>query len=142
MFSVEHKVRVFVFQILQTEVEFLLLRHKPVTEWPLGPVVGTVGVAENMHDTVLRQVRADTGIRKPMHLIDLSQPVKELFGDIGLVEWPFAYQAGGPDRPVLQLEPGPSVGELQWCNFERAFRAVENPEDRDHLVKLRLHLQG
>jgi hypothetical protein len=42
MFSLEHRVRVFVFQVLDRRVEFLLLRHLPREEWPLGPVVGAV----------------------------------------------------------------------------------------------------
>jgi 8-oxo-dGTP pyrophosphatase MutT (NUDIX family) len=142
VFALDHKVRVFVFQILDSEVQFLLLRHKPLQEWPLGPVIGRVGLGEHMREAAVREVREETGICRPLHLIDLPQPTKELFGDIGLVEWPFAYQSGGPSHPTGPLLPGPTVGELAWMGFEEAFQRLETPTDRETLVRLRVELQG
>ena len=55
MFQLEHRVRVFVFQVLDHAVEYLLLRQKPRSEWPLGPIVGPVAPGEKFHDAVLRQ---------------------------------------------------------------------------------------
>ena len=140
MFALEHRVRVFVFQVLDEEVQYLLLRQKPVDEWLLGPVVGAVAPGEQLNETVVRQVELETGIRKPLHIIDLAQPQKELFGDVGLVDWPYAYQAGTPTQPVAELEPGPMVGECAWMAFEEAFHRVEASGDRDSLVKLQLRL--
>ena len=140
MFALEHRVRVFVFQVLDEEVQYLLLRQKPVDEWLLGPVVGAVAPGEQMNETIVRQVELETGIRKPLHIIDLAQPQKELFGDVGLVDWPYAYQAGTPTQPVAELEPGPMVGECAWMAFEEAFHRVEAPGDRDCLVKLQVRL--
>ncbi|HLU38421.1 MAG TPA: NUDIX domain-containing protein [Planctomycetota bacterium] len=142
MFALEHKVRVFVFRIGATDVEYLLLRKKPRSEWPLGPVVGPIAVDEHLKDAVLREVRIETGLCKPLHVLDLSTPSKELFGDVGLVEWPFGYQAGAPGCPAPAIVPGPMVGDCAWLPFERAFQAVEVPADRDALVKLQLRLRG
>jgi 8-oxo-dGTP pyrophosphatase MutT (NUDIX family) len=142
MLQLEHHVRVFVFQVLDQEVQYLLLRQKPVTEWPLGPVVGTIEPCEHMQDAVVREVREETGIRKPLHVIDLQRPTKEIFGDCGLVEWHFAYQAGTPGRPVPALHPGPRVGEFAWLSFEEAFRRIEATTDRESLVKLQLRLHA
>lgn len=139
MFSVEHRVRVFVFQVLEREVQYLLLRLRPTTEWPLGPVIGPVNVDEHLRDAIVREVETETGIRKPMQIFDLAQPQKELFGDVGLVEWPFAYQAGTPSSPA-KLRPGPMIGELAWMPFEQAFQLVGDPADRESLVKLQLRL--
>lgn len=141
MFSLEHRVRVFVFQVLDRRVEFLLLRHKPREEWPLGPIVGPVTPGEKLEQAIRREVQAETGLRRPVHLIELMQPQKELFGDLGVVEWPFAWQAGTPSAPVAALQPGPMVGELQWLPFEQAFQLLEIPSDRDALVRLQLSLQ-
>lgn len=140
MFALEHRVRVFVFQILESEVRYLLLRQKPAAEWPLGPVIGKVGLHEHLIDAAVREVREETGIRRPHHIMDLSEPSKELFGDIGLVEWPFAYQAGTADRPVDRVTPGPNVGEFLWLDFEQAFQRIESNRDRDALVRLKLDI--
>ena len=142
MFSLEHRVRVFVFQFREHEIEYLLLRHKPREEWPLGPVVGAVGHAEGMRDAIVREVREDTGLKRPHHIIDLTQPSKELFGDVGLVEWPFAYQAGVPGRASPEIVPGPRIGEYCWMTFEQAFQQIGNGIDREALVRLRLDLHG
>ena len=142
MFSLEHRVRVFVFQFLEDEVQYLLLRQRPREEWPLGPVVGPIGLDEGIQDAILREVREETGIKRPHHIIDLSEPSKELFGDMGLVEWPFAYQAGVPGHPSPGIVPGPTVGEYRWMSFEQAFQHVGNANDREALVRLRLDLNG
>lgn len=141
MFTLEHRVRVFVFQVLDQGVQYLLVRQKPRSEWPLGPVVGPVAPGEQFHEAVLRGVRAGTGLLRPVHLIELATPQKELFGEVGLVEWPFAYQAGTPSAPVRTLTPGPMVGELVWMQFEQAYSEIEATPDREALVRLQLSLQ-
>lgn len=141
MFQLDHRVRIFVFQVLDRRVEYLLLRQKPREEWPLGPVVGPVTAGEKIEEAIRREVQAETGLRRPIHLIELAAPRPEMFGDLGLVEWPFAWQAGTPSEPVGQLKPGPMVGEVQWLGFEAAFSTLELPADRDALVRLQLALQ-
>lgn len=141
MFSLEHRVRVFVFQVLDRRIEFLLLRHKPREEWPLGPVVGPVTPGEQLEQAIHREVQAETGLRRPVHLQELTQPNKELFGDMGVVEWPYAWQAGTPADPVTDLTPGPMIGELQWLPFDEAFQQLESGADRDALVRLQVGLQ-
>jgi 8-oxo-dGTP pyrophosphatase MutT (NUDIX family) len=139
MFALQHRVRVFVFQYEGPEVRYLLLRHRPAAEWPLGPVIGAVGLDEHLQDTVVREVAEETGLLRPHQLLELADPSKDLFGDVGLVEWPFAYQAGTPERPVA-IRPGPTVDEYAWMSFEAAFRSVEARRDRDALVRLQLRL--
>lgn len=140
MWTLDHRVRVFVFQFVGTEPRYLLLRQKPREEWPLGPVIGTVALDEGFQDTVFREVAAETGIRKAEQVVDLSEPAKDLFGEIGLVEWPFAYHvAGSTERPAT-VKPGPMVGEWAWMGFEEAFQSVEARRDRDALVRLRVRL--
>ncbi len=141
MFNLEHRVRIFVFQVLDQRVEYLLLRQKPREEWPLGPVIGPVTPGEKIEEAIRREVQAETGLRRPIHLIELAAPQPEMFGDLGLVEWPFAWQAGTPSDPVTKLRPGPMVGEVHWLGFEAAFQSLEMAPDRDALVRLQLALQ-
>ncbi|MEM7199292.1 MAG: NUDIX domain-containing protein [Planctomycetota bacterium] len=140
MFNLEHHVRVFVFQVLEQHVQYLLLRQKPVAEWPLGPVVGAIAPDEHLQDAVVREVAEETGIHRPLHVIDLSRQTKELFGDMGMVEWNFAYQAGTPSSPIHRITPGPLVGDFAWLGFEEAFQKIGRARDRETLVKLQLHL--
>lgn len=141
MFTLEHRVRVFVFQLLEQGPQFLLVKRRPRAEWSLGPVVGTIEPGEKTQDAVLREVLAETGLRRPVHLIDLASPQKELFGDGGLVEWPYAWQAGIAGEAVQALHPGPMVGEMAWLRFDEAYRRIETAIDRDALVRLQLSLQ-
>ena len=140
MFALQHRIRVFVFRFDGPDARFLLLRHRPRTEWPLGPVVGPVGPGDHLREAVVREVQEETGIARPHLVLDLAEPAKDLFGDCGLIEWPFAYQAGTPDQPEPAITPGPRVGECAWMDFEAAFQSVESQRDRDALVRLRLRL--
>ncbi len=142
MFELDHNVRVFVFQFMEAEIQYLLLRQKPKEEWPLGPVVGSVGVSEHMQDAIVREVEEETGYQRPHHIIDLSQTHKELFGDIGLVEWAYAYQAGTPEQPANAVSPGPTVGEFAWYGFQDAFQRLETARDQQALIRLQLSLEG
>ncbi|MGE0143383.1 MAG: NUDIX hydrolase [Planctomycetota bacterium] len=142
MFMLDHRVRVFVYHFLGSDPRYLLLRQKPRAEWPLGPVIGVVGVDEHLEDTVVREVAAETGLCRAEQIVDLSEPTKDLFGEVGLVEWPFAFHvASSGDRPI-ELVPGPMVGEWAWMGFEEAFQSIESRRDRDALVRLRLRLAG
>ena len=142
MLRIDHQVRVFVYQILNQGIEYLLLRRKPRSEWPFGPVIGTVRPEEHMQDTVLRRVASATGIARPLHVTDLLLPRQEVFGDMGIVEWPFAFQAGTASRPVAELKPGPNVSDIAWMDFETAFAQVGDERDRQALVRLRVTLEG
>ncbi len=142
MWTLDHRVRVFVFQFVGTEPQYLLLRQKPRVEWPLGPVIGSVAVDEHLQDAVVREVAVETGLKKAEQIVDLSEPTKELFGEVGLVEWPFAFHvAGATDRPAA-VQPGPMIGEWAWMQFEEAFQRIETRRDRDALIRLRLRLAG
>ncbi|MCA8957031.1 MAG: NUDIX domain-containing protein [Planctomycetes bacterium] len=141
MLDIEHQVRVFVYRVLDRGVEYLLLRQKPAVEWPFGPVIGTVRPEEHMQDTVLRKVQTLTGIAKPVRLMELMLPQKELFGDVGVVEWPFGYQAAAAS-PLSRINPGPMVDEYAWMTFEQAFERVDQDKDRESLVRVQVHLRG
>lgn len=136
-----HKVRVFVFRYDNGQLSYLLLRRRPSSENILGPIKGLVGIDEHLRDAVLREVREDTGLTHPTHLIDLDHASTFTIGDEGLVEWEFGYQA-----PILgpagQIQPGPDVAESMWVGFEGAFCSLEMPEDRDALVRLQVLITG
>jgi len=137
----DHKVRVFVFCFDGPQVNYLLVRRHPRSENILGPVTGAVGIDEHLRDAVLREVREDTGLTHPKHLIDLDHTSTLTIGDEGLVEWDFGYQAPG-NRESALINPGPQVVESSWCQFERAFGLLEFPDDREALIRLQVMLQA
>jgi len=138
--EVRHGVRVFVFRSTEEGARFLLLRPRPRNEWPWVPVIGTVNLHEHLQDAVLREVREETGLLRPLHLIDLKHQEQIIVGDLGLVEWQFAFQAPASIDPRLQL--GPRIQEYHWAAFDRAFQEVENVTDRDGLVRLQFLLKA
>ena len=144
MLRIDHQIRVFVFQALPAGIRYLLLRQKPTVEWPFGPVVGTILPSEHMREAVQREVSEETGIERAAHIEDLLMPGKELFGDLALVEWPFAFQATTPASrgasALAEVRPGPTVGEFAWMNFEQAFEEVGDERDREALVRLQVRL--
>ncbi len=142
MLDIDHQVRVFVFRVLESGIQYLLLRQKPMAEWPFAPVIGNVRPEEHMQDTVLRKVETQTGLQKPIRLLELMLPQKELFGDVGIVEWPFAYQAGSAYSANTQIRPGPEIGEYAWLSFEQAFERVAREPDRESLVRMQVQLRG
>ncbi len=136
----KHRVRVFVFQYAEKRLNYLLLRKRPRVEHDFGPVRGGVELDEHLQDAVLREVREETGLLRPAHLIDLDHTSTRVFGDEGLVHWEFGYQA--PNRAEAAIHPGPQIAESLWLGFERAFEALENPDDRAALVRLQMHLRA
>lgn len=136
-----HQVRVFVFRYDEDALSFLLLRRRPRTEHTLGPIRGSVEVDEHLTETVLREVREETGIVRPAHLIDLEHTSTFVVGDEGLVQWEFGYQAPRP-REEQDISPGPDVAESMWAGFQRTFQTLEDATDRSALVRLQMFLQA
>jgi ADP-ribose pyrophosphatase YjhB (NUDIX family) len=138
--EVRHGVRVFVFRATAEGPRYLLVRPRPRNEWPWVPVIGAVNLDEHLQDAVLREVREETGLARPLHLIDLKQQQQTIVGDLGLVEWQFAFQVPAGIDPRLQV--GPRIQEYRWAAFDRAFQEVENLTDRDGLVRLQFLLKA
>lgn len=140
-FSLDHNVNVFVFRFEAEYVDYLLLRKRPRIEHNLGPVKGLVGVDEHLRDAVLREVREETGLARPLHIIDMQHSSKFVLGDQGLIEWEFGYQAP-PKRDNSDICPSAAIAEIVWARFDKAFASLESKEDREALVRLQVLLQA
>ena len=138
--ELRHGIRVFVFSASQQGTLYLLLRPRPRQEWPWVPVVGSVNLDEHLQDACLREVQEETGILRPVHLIDLKHQQQTLVGDLGLVEWQFAYQV--PREQTPKVRAGPKIQDFRWLPFESAFREVESGMDREGLVRVEIGLKA
>ncbi len=139
--AISHKVRVYVFRWDENRLRFLLLRKNPPQENVLGPVCGPVGLDEHLPEAAVREVREETGLVEPVHLIDLQHANRLVIGDEGLVEWEFGYQARS-DADEKRLSPGPDVSDLFWLDFDQAYARLEAAEDRTGIIRLRMRLQA
>lgn len=139
--NLSHEIRVFVFRYSGGRPDFLLLRRRPRAENELGPIRGSVDVSEHLRDAVLREVREETGLLRPAHLIDLDHTSKLVVGDAGLIQWEFGYQAPSLDADA-EICPGPKVVETCWLPFERAFQRLPSSNDRSALIRLQMLLQA
>ncbi len=138
--NLAHEVRVFVYRYFEGRPDFLLLRRHPRAENELGPVRGSVELSEHLRDAVLREVREETGILRPSHLIDLEFQSKLVIGEAGLIQWDFGYQAPGSEA-AHGIRKGPQVAEACWLPFEQAFGLLSS-EDRSALVRLQMMLRA
>jgi len=139
--GISHQVKVFVFRVLGSQVDFLLVRKWPIVEHSFGPVRGTIKVEERPKEAVLREVREETGLIQPAHLIDLHHVSSLVFGEEALCEWEFGYQVS-PLNLAKEIEPRGEVVDSLWAGFDRAFDCLEMPEDRSALVRLKMTLEA
>lgn len=139
VFSLHHRVKVFVYRFSGRDLHYLMLKHPPQWEGFWGPVTGPIQPWENTERAVLREVREETGILEPKQLLDLKAPDRLQLGDEELVEWVYGYQASS-SLPEIQLAP--KLEGFRWDTFEQAFQSMEMAEDRNAMLRLHMRLSS
>ena len=97
------------------------------------PVHGPIGFGEKLETAIRREVLDDTGITRPMELIDLQMPSRWLIGDEQIIEWSFGFRAI-PDTDDLELDS--RWAEFRWADFSTAYPALELDHDRAAIMRL------
>lgn len=134
-----HRIKVFVFQWDDAGPSYLLLRPDRGPESAWGPVQGPVRYDEKLEAAVQREVARDTGIQRPLELIDLAMPVRWRLGDEEIVEWTFGYKATGQvDPDVLAAERA----AFRWAGFQDAYPALELEPDRAAILRLHAKIRA
>jgi hypothetical protein len=128
-----HRVKVFVFRLSAPEPDYLLLRSAQGIEGFWGPVQGNIGFDEKLENAIRREVERDTGIARPLDLIDLQMPARWTVGDEEVIEWHFGFRAG-PGADELQLAP--HLCDFQWAGFSNAYPSLEMEADRAAIMRL------
>lgn len=133
MSQVQHRVKVFVYRFAEHHPDYLLLRGQQGIESFWGPVHGPIGFGEKLETAIRREVLDDTGITRPIELIDLQMPSRWVLGDEQVIEWSFGFRAI-PDTDTLELDS--RWAEFRWADFTRAYPVLELDHDRAAIMRL------
>lgn len=134
-----HQVVVYVFRETAEGPRYLVVRKAFREEGLWRPVLGTVGPAEVIESAALREVRQETGIRRPRALIDFGFRHHEQIGDFDLVDWGVGYSLGA-EEPTIRLAA--EYEAYRWLEFEAAYRTIELDPFREAVLRLHLLLQA
>jgi hypothetical protein len=128
-----HRIKVFVFQQTGPEPAYLLLRPAQGMESFWGPVQGSIGFGEKLESAIQREVLDDTGILKPLDVIDLGMPARWQLGVEDVIEWTFGFKAL-PGTDKLRLDR--RFAEFRWAQFSQAYPSLELETDRAAIMRL------
>ena len=132
MYELSHRVRVFVFSFKEARPHYLLLRSGHGIESFWTPLHGPIGFAEKVETAVAREVVDETGLGRPVEMIDLDLTSQVVLGDERVIEWSYGCRADRSDEPRLD----PRWSEYRWAEVTQAFPALELEADRAALIRL------
>lgn len=128
-----HRIRVFVYRMSGIKPTYLLLRSDQGIEGFWVPVHGSIQFGEQLESAIHREVRSDTGLVRPMDVIDLEMPSRMVVGDEHVIEWNFGFRAL-PDAERLCLDP--RFCDFRWADFSAAYPSLEMEADRAAIMRL------
>jgi len=133
MVEMLHRIKVFVFQQKGPEPHYLLLRSNQGMEGVWGPIQGGIRYGEKLESAIRREVLDDIGVLRPLDLIDLEMPNRQLLGDEEVIEWNFGFRTLPPHAP-LRLDP--RWAEFRWAEFSEGYPLLEFEADRAAFLRL------
>ena len=139
MVDLLHRIKVFVFQVQGPEPDYLLLRPNQGIEGVWGPIHGSIRFGEKLESAIRREVLDDIGLLRPLDLIDLEMPARQVLGDEEVIEWTFGFRTL-PTPVPLQLDP--RWAEFRWAAFSEGYRLLEFDADRAAILRLHTLLRA
>ncbi len=133
MVELLHRIKVFVFQQRGPEPHYLLLRANQGMEGVWGPIQGGIRYGEKLESAIRREVLDDIGVLRPLDLIDLEMPNRQLLGDEEVIEWTFGFRTL-PLHAPLRLDP--RWAEFRWAEFSEGYPLLEFEADRAAFLRL------
>jgi ADP-ribose pyrophosphatase YjhB (NUDIX family) len=133
MYELSHRVRVFVYRFEGGLPHYLLMRRSQSIESFWTPLHGRIGFGEKLESAIRREVMDETGLGRPLELIDLKMPQRWLVGDEEVIEWHFGF------RTVPSAEPrerGTHGADFRWEPFPMAYPSLELEADRAAIMRL------
>jgi hypothetical protein len=133
MVELLHRIKVFVFQQKGPEPHYLLLRANQGMESVWGPIQGGIRYGEKLESAIRREVLDDIGVLRPLDLIDLEMPNRQILGDEEVIEWNFGFRTL-PLHAPLRLDP--RWAEFRWAEFSEGYPLLEFEADRAAFLRL------
>lgn len=134
-----HRVKLFVFRLVQARPDYLLVKSNQGQEGCWGPVHGPLGFGEKLESAIRREALDELGIARPLELIDLQMTHRWLLGDEDVIEWNYAMRAQ-PQTTQLRLDRRWSG--FRWVEFGEAYPQLELDSDRAAILRLHTMLQA
>ena len=139
MVELLHRIKVFVFQMRGPDPDYLLLRPNQGIESVWGPIQGSIRFGEKLETAIRREVLDDIGILRPLDLIDLQMPARQVLGEEEVIEWNFGFKTLPPLAP-LRLDP--RWAEFRWAPFSEGYPLLEFESDRAAFLRLHALLRA
>jgi len=128
-----HRIRVFVYRLEEREPRYLLLRGSNVESvWT--PLHGPIGFGEQLESAIRREVMDETGLGRPLEMIDLQMPSRWLVGDEEVIEWNFGFRVV-PQADDVQIDQD-RWAAFRWSQFTEAYPSLELQNDRAAIMRL------
>jgi len=131
-----NKVQVIIFRKNKGNIEFLLLRRIPERGAFWQPVTGGIEEGETKRETVIRELREETGI-KDKEIIRITEEVYhlKLEGD-GADEYVFGVEVSPDVNISLKENVYPEHDKYEWHGFEKALSLLKWPGNKEGLRRL------
>jgi len=133
MQSLVHRVKVFVYQHVEEEPEYLLLRRSQGIESFWSPLHGPIGFGEKIEGAIRREVSEDIGLGRPLELVDLDMPSRWILGDEQVIEWNYGFRV---PNECDQLHLARSWSDFCWAGYSDAYPSLELEPDRAAITRL------
>lgn len=134
MRDVSHRIRVFVYRFERGLPSYLLLRSAQGIESFWTPLHGPITFRETLESAIRREVMDDTGLARPLELIDLQMPARWVLGDEEVIEWNFGFRAL-PSADGLDIDRD-RWSAFRWAHFSQAYPSLELEPDRAAIMRL------
>ena len=128
-----HRVKVFVYRVIETRPTYLLVRGSLGLESFWTPLHGPIGFGEKLETAMRRSVLNDLGLARSDETVDMKLPTHWVLGDEEIIEWNYGFRA---PLEVDRFELDPRWAEFRWSDFETAYPSLELETDRAAIMRL------
>jgi len=133
MTELVHRIKIFVYRLVRSEPDYLLLKPDQGLEALWGPIHAPLGFGEKLEPAARRQAREAAGLMPPGPVIDLEMPERWTVGDEEIIEWTFGIQSlSNPDPAQLERH----WATYRWAEFADAYPSLGFDADRAAIMRL------
>lgn len=134
-----HIVRVFVFRQDGSDVEYLMVRHRPEHDSFWSPVTGLMKPHESIFQAAVRSVGEELGLTAPRQIVDLQLATHTQIGEFEEIDWAVGYRTRETGR---ELYPSDELAGIRWLDFDSIYQNLDSEDDRRSVMRLHFTLRA